>query len=176
MPRTTLSSPIATTLGIAAIAAALCVAGCGSRGNTTAGAAVVGSDNAELPALAIHPLTHIDADGASPGSATLVLHLTLDESGAAADPLRARPLRVELLPADGGTPLRSWDVEFGGESARARYDALVTRTWLVRLVGVPSEIGDWSRSAGGESREGDGPWVRVRWEGESRTVSERLRR
>ncbi|MBY0398533.1 MAG: hypothetical protein K2X91_18965, partial [Thermoleophilia bacterium] len=176
MHRSTLASPTRTTLSIAAIAAAACVYGCGSPGNTAAGATVVGSDSAELPPLAIHPLTHIDADGASPDGATLVLHLTLDESGAAADPLRSRPLRVELLPADGGAPLRSWDVELGGESGRARYDALVTRTWLVRLVGVPPEIGEWSRSVGGESREGDGPLVRVRWEGESRTVSERLRR
>lgn len=172
MPRSTLASPTRTTLSIAAIATAACVAGCGSRGNSPAGATVVRGENTELPPLAIHPLTHIDADGA-----TLVLHLTLDESSAATDPLRTRPLRVELLPADGGgAPLRSWDVELGGESARARYDALVTRTWLVRLVGVPQQVGDWSRSAGADFREGDGPWVRVRWEGESRSVSERLRR
>ena|GEM_PF-3966932 len=174
-----------SVLWVLALAAPVAMMGCpprGAEGGGAAGADRGASPSAGLPALAIHPLTHIEGADASSGEGpTLVLHLSIAEPGGA-DDRGPGVLRVELVATDGASSsagatgvLRSWTVDLSADAARARYDALVTRTWTLRLGGVPAEVAAWARSSGSDGSQ-EGAWVRVWWEGEDRSVTARLRR
>lgn len=170
----------ATRIGLIVVLGALtgaCASGERASGGRS-GQSAVASAGSGAP-LAVHPLTRIETGGDT-GQATLVLHLSIggsaDADGAAAagggaESTARGVLHVALLaPEDeraAGPAIREWVVDLRGESGAARYDALVTRTWLVTLGGVPAPVAAWARGGDG-SDAGAGPWVKVWWDGAER--------
>jgi hypothetical protein len=109
----------------------------------------------------VHPLTRVRG-----ALGEIDLHLSPQGADAAgnadAGTLPLGVLHAELVDATGVVE-RKWTVDLRDASAaQARFDALVTRTWLITLGSVPERVRRWALNAGDDS---PGPVIRVWWEG-----------
>jgi hypothetical protein len=133
--------------------AGACAGGGGARGAAGEAASWPSAESVE-----VRPLTRIAVDD---GAATLVLHAQVQDGSGL--PVRALGrVRVGLYRAEEGEGERAaaWDVDLREPGVNGEaYDALITRSYTLRLAGLPAWAAEWARGGAGEA-----PAVRVEME------------